>query len=82
MAHTGISSSLVNTVDYSQLIFDSGADTSVLGQNWFIREVYGPPINLVCFDSNVSQKKNLGLCTADTILEHPTLGNVLSPCCT
>ena len=77
MARTGNSSSLVNTVTYSQLIFDSGADTSVLGQNWFIHEIYGPLINLVGFDSNVSKKKNLRLCTADTLLEHPTLGNVL-----
>ena len=30
MAHTGNSSSLVNTVTYYQLIFDSGANTSVL----------------------------------------------------
>ena len=76
-ATRGNSSSLVNTVDYSKLIFDSGADTCVLGSNWRIQSIYGPPINLIGFDSNVSKKKNLQLCTADTILEHPTLGNVL-----
>ena len=59
------------------LIPDSGADTSVLGENWSIQGIHGPTINLVGFDSNVSKKKNLRLCTADTILEHPQFGNVL-----
>ena len=36
-----------------------------------------PTHNLIGFDLNVSKKKNLCLCTADTILEHPTIGNVL-----
>ena len=71
------STTVINTTSYTKLIFDSGADTSVLGENWSIKEIYGPTINLVGFDSSCSRKKNLRLCTADTILEHPTHGLIL-----
>ena len=37
--------------------FESGADTSVAGKNWFIQELYGPAITFVGFDSTVSKKK-------------------------
>ena len=69
MARSENSTTVINTTSYTKLIFDSGADTSVLGDNWSIQEIYGPTINLVVFDSNCSWKKNLRLCTADTILE-------------
>ena len=72
--HAG-TTTLANTVHYNRLIFDSGADTSVIGRGWKIDSYYGPKINLVGFDSQWAKKKDLSICTADTILEHPHHNN-------
>ena len=68
---------MVNTTTYSKLIFDSGADTSVIGENWMVSSYYGPRISLIGFDSQYAKKKNLRVCTAETIIEHPQHGNHL-----
>ena len=68
---------MANTVHYNRLIFDNGADTSVSGRGWEIDSYYGPKINLVGFDSQWAKKKDLSICTADTILEHPHHGKLL-----
>ena len=70
--HNTMTTSSANTVEYCKMIFDTGADTSVIGKGWRILSVYGPPIILVGFDSKHARKKDLRLCTAETILEHPS----------
>ena len=39
MARSENSTTVINTTSYTKLIFDSGADTSVLGENWSIQEI-------------------------------------------
>ena len=56
----------------SRLIFDTGADTCVVGKGWRITHYYGPTIRLVGFDSKHARKRDLRICTAETILEHPS----------
>ena len=41
---------LVNTTKYHRLIFDTGADTCVVGKGWDVTHVYGLSICLVGFD--------------------------------
>ena len=74
--HAG-TTTLTNMVHYNRLIFDSGSDTSVIGRGWKIDSYYGPKINLVGFNSQWAKKKDLSICTADTILEHPHHGELL-----
>ena len=50
-----------------RLIFDTGADTSIIGRGWEVTHYYGPPINLVGFDAQHAKKKGLRACTAKTI---------------
>ena len=71
------STTLANTMSYKRLIFDTGADTSVVGKGWYVTHVYGPPISLVGFDSVHARKRNLRICTAETIIEHPQDGKFL-----
>ncbi|WP_371077821.1 hypothetical protein, partial [Salmonella enterica] len=40
-----------NTTEYHKLIFDTGADTCVIGSGWMVTQHYGPLVNLVGFDS-------------------------------
>ena len=70
--HNTISTSSANTIEYHKLIFDTGADTSVIGKGWRILQFYGPSISLIGFDSKHARKKDLRLCTAETIVEHPS----------
>ena len=60
------------TETITRLIFDTGADTSVIGKGWRITHFYGPTISLVGFDSQHARKKDLRICSAETILEHPS----------
>ena len=54
------------------MIFDTGADTCVVGKGWRITHYYGPTISLAGFDSKHARKRDLRICTAETILEHPS----------
>ena len=40
-----------------RLIFDTGADTSIIGKGWEVTHYYGRPINLVGFDAQHARKK-------------------------
>ena len=60
------------TAQFHRLIFDTGADTCVIGMGWLITQYYGTLVNLVGFDSVYAKKKHLKLCTAVTIIEHPS----------
>ena len=55
------------TTKKHRLIFDTGADTSIIGKGWEVTHYYGPPINLVGFDAQHAKKKGLRACTAKTI---------------
>ena len=68
---------MINTTKYRRLIFDTGADTCVVGKGWDVTHVYGLPISLVGFDSTHARKKDLRICTAQTIIEHPEAGRFL-----
>ena len=67
----------VNTTPYRKLIFDTGADTCIIGQGWKVTQYYGPLISIVGFDSVHARKKDLKICSAETIIEHPTAGKFL-----
>ena len=62
--------SLVNTTEYYNLIFDTGADTSVIGKGWHVTQYYGSKVNLVGFNETNVRKRDLKICTAVTIIEH------------
>ena len=68
---------LVNTTTYYTMIMDTGADTTIIGEGWYITEVYGPRVNVVGFDTTHARKNNLRMCTAETIIDHPTEGAIL-----
>ena len=42
-----------------RLIFDTGADTSIIGKGWMVTHYYGEPINLIGFDAVHAKKKGL-----------------------
>ena len=67
----------VGTTKYHRLIFDTGADTCVIGLGWKVTHYYGPLVNLVGFDSVYAKKKHLRLCSALTVVEHPKAGKFL-----
>ena len=52
------------------MIFDTGADTCVIGKGWEILEETGHFANLVGFDHNYSSKNNLPIVNAYTTIEY------------
>ena len=70
MTRQGTTTSYGTTTRH-RLIFDTGADTSIIGKGWEVTHYYGKPINLVGFDTLHARKKGLRACTARTIIEHP-----------
>jgi len=70
-------SHIVSTTVHHQMIMDTGADTSIIGPGWNITATYGPTVGLIGFDSTHARKKNLQICTAETIIEHPDAGPIL-----
>ena len=67
----------MNTTKYYRLIFDTGADTCVVGKGWDVTHGYGLPISLVGFNSTHARKKDLRICTAQIVIEHPEAGRFL-----
>ena len=52
------------------MIFDTGADTSIIGQGWEIVEYTGRKATVIGFDSMRSKKDNLDIVHAKTMVEY------------